>query len=200
MTTLDYVLYVFCGLASFLPFSNALSTGVLSLVANKTVLLNTIFPAELIPLRSVMVASVGLPVSVAILFVADVLISDPSWSFLLVPVVMLLQLMFVAGVAWILSLLALLVRDIQHLIYYVTMMLMILTPIAYTQAMIPPSLQVVIYLNPVSYYVLSLQSLIILNELPSIGVIVAMVSISLATFVAGFNMCRSARGSFYDYA
>lgn len=200
MTTSEYILYVFCGLTPFLGFSNALSLGTMSLVSNRAVLMNTVFPAELIPLRAVMVGSIGMPVNMLILFVGDVAFSTPSWTFLLVPFVLLLQVMFVAGICWMLSLAALLLRDIQYMIYYFIMLLMIVTPIAYTASMIPPQLGAIIYFNPLAYFVMSVQSLVILNELPPLSIVVPMVIISLTTFVVGFRVCRNAKSAFYDYA
>src|SRR5262245_50284631 len=136
MTLPEYVLYVFAGLVPFLTFSSALSAGTLSLVSNRHVLLNTVFPAELIPLRSVIVASVILPAGLSILFLGDLLFSTLSVTWLLIPVVVVLEIMFLAGICWVLSLIALVFRDIQQLITYVVMMLAVFTPIAYTPSMI----------------------------------------------------------------
>lgn len=200
MSVYEYILYVFCGLTSFLPFSAALTAGTLSLVSNRAVLLNTVFPAELIPFRSVLVASIGMPVGTIILFVADAVLGQFTWTSLLVPCVMVLQIMFVSGLVWILSLLALIFRDIQHLIYYGIMMLMVITPIAYTPSMVPPGLGFLIYVNPLSYFVISFQYLIMLNTLPTPSILFSMVFLSVATFLVGFFLCRRAKGAFYDYA
>jgi lipopolysaccharide transport system permease protein len=200
MSVYEYILYVFCGLTSFLPFANGLSAGAVSLVSNRAVLLNTIFPAELIPLRSVVVASVTMPVGAIILACADALLSQVSWTTLLLPLVMTLQIMFVAGLVWILSLVALVVRDVQHVIQYSVMMLAIITPIAYTPPMVPDVLKAMIYLNPLSYYVISFQYLIILNRLPEYQVLIPMLVLSVGMFVLGYNAVRRAKGAFFDYA
>jgi lipopolysaccharide transport system permease protein len=200
MTVYEYILYVFCGLTSFLPFAASLSAGTLSLVSNRAVLLNTIFPAELIPFRSVLVASITMPVGTLILFASDYFLSEFTWTSLLVPVVMLLQTLFIAGIVWVFSLAALVFRDIQHMIYYITMMLMIISPIAYTPTMIPAGLSMIIYFNPLSYYIISFQSLIMLNRLPSWDIIAVMLIASFTSFSLGFMMVRRAKGAFYDYA
>jgi lipopolysaccharide transport system permease protein len=200
MTVYEYILYVFCGLTSFLPFSNSLSAGTLSLVSNRAMLLNTVFRAELIPLRSVLVASVTMPAGAIILAIADAVLSTPSWTTLLVPAVMVLQLMFAAGLVWILALAALVIRDIQHVIQYAVMMLAVITPIAYTPAMVPNALKALIYLNPLSYFVISFQYLIILNRLPEPQILVPMVVLSTGMFVLGYSAIRRAKAAFYDYA
>lgn len=200
MTVYDYILYVFCGLTSFLAFSGALSAGTMSLASNRAVLLNTVFPAELIPLRSVLVASAGMPVGAIILLIADASIGHITWTTALIPVVMVLQILFVAGLCWILSLLALVFRDLQYFVYYGIMMLMFLTPIAYTPQMMPEGLNFIISVNPAAYYVMSFQYLIMLDRLPPISMVIGMFAISIVTFIVGFALCRRVKGSFYDFA
>lgn len=200
MTVAEYVLYVFSGLVPFLAFANALTIGALSLSSNKQLLLNTVFPAELIPLRSVLVASVGLPAGTIILLLGDTFFSTLSWTWLLLPVVLLLQIMFVTGICWMLSLLALLVRDIQHILMYVTMALLIVTPIAYTPDMIPAKLQLLMYANPLFYFVTCYQSLVVLDAIPPPTIVAIMVGLSLGTFWLGYTVCHRAKQVFYDYA
>lgn len=200
MSVAEYVLYVFSGLVPFLAFANALTIGALSLSSNKALLLNTVFPAELIPLRSVLVASVGLPAGTAILLVGDAAFSTLSWTWLLLPVVLVFQIIFVTGVCWMLSLLALLVRDIQHILMYVTMLLLVVTPIAYTPDMIPAKLLLLMYGNPLFYFVTCYQSLVILNAIPPPPIVVITVGLSLGTFCLGYNVCHRAKQVFYDFA
>ncbi|NBG94402.1 ABC transporter permease [Pyruvatibacter mobilis] len=200
MGVTEYILYVFCGLASFISFSGAVTAGTLSLVSNRSVLLNTVFPAELIPLRSVLSASIFMPVGITIVLAGDFFLSKTTATIALVPIVMLLQLMFVTGLCWILSLVALLMRDIQQIIYYSIMMLMVITPIAYTPSMMPRQVAALIYVNPLSYFVISFQNLIMLNKIPPISITIPMVAISFATFIFGYRICISSKSAFYDYA
>ncbi len=200
MTLSEYILYIFSGLVPFLAFSMSLTAGSLSLSTNKAVLLNTVFPADLIPLRSVLVASVSLPAGLAIVFVADFFLSTPSLTLLFVPLVVVLQIMFVVGLVWILSLLTLLIRDIQQILIYVTIFLLIITPIAYTQDMIPAQLKLIMYLNPLFYYVVSYQSLIIGNQMPPADILIVGLISSLLMFSGGFWLCQKAKEVFYEYA
>jgi homopolymeric O-antigen transport system permease protein len=200
MSVTMYVMYVFCGLVPFLAFSAGLSSGTMSLVSNRGLLLNTAFPAELIPLRSVMAASIGMPVGAAIAFAAGLVLDYPSPSWLLVPLVIVLEVMFLTGLCWMLSLVALVFRDIQQIIYYIVMMLSVMTPIAYTPSMVPPGLAILIYINPASYFVISFQYLIVVGTVPPPKVAAIMVAMSVGAFILGFHVCRRAKSAFYDFA
>jgi lipopolysaccharide transport system permease protein len=80
------------------------------------------------------------------------------------------------------------------------MMLAVVTPIAYTPPMVPDALKALIYVNPLSYYVISFQYLVILNRLPEPQILIPMLVMSFVIFVLGYNTVRRAKGAFYDYA
>jgi lipopolysaccharide transport system permease protein len=200
MSVAEYVLYVCSGLVAFITFGAALPAGASSLASNRHVLLNTVFPAELIPVRSVLVASATLPAGLIVLLVADIVLGHAGWTWLLTPLVALLQTMFVIGIAWILALAVLLVRDIQQIIGYVVMLLLVVTPIAYTPDMVPSQLRWLTVLNPLAYYVSSYQYLIVLDRTPPISIMLGMLLLSASSIAAGFAITRAARNSFYDLA
>ncbi len=200
MTTAEYVLYVFCGIVPFLAFAQSLSAGTLSLSSNRSIMLNTVFPAEMVPMRSVLVGSASMLTGSAILLVSDFMFSEPSITFALVPIVMLFQLLFTTGICWLLSLAALLVRDLQQMLYFITMMLLIITPIAYTPEMIPQSMKVLMYFNPLFYFVVSFQYLIILDTIPPLDILATGAFVSLLVFVFGYSVFHRSKQVFYDFA
>lgn len=56
LTEVDYVLLVFSDLVPLMAFNDALMGSTTSLLANKRRFLNTIFPIDLVPLRSALAA------------------------------------------------------------------------------------------------------------------------------------------------
>jgi len=67
MTTFDYVLLIFSGQIPFFGFAEALGSGVSSVVANKNLIKNTLFPIELIPVKAVLSSSVTMLVGLFLL-------------------------------------------------------------------------------------------------------------------------------------
>ena len=200
LSTTEYVLYVFCGIVPFLAFAQSLSIGTLSLASNRAVMLNTVFPAEMIPLRGVLVGSASMLSGTMILLFSDVMWSQPSWLFLLIPVVMFFQLMFAVGICWLLSLVALLVRDLQQMIYFITMMLLIITPIAYTPEMIPEEMQSLMLFNPLYYFVTCFQYIIILDRVPPLDTMLIGAAVSTFFFTLGYSVFHRSKQVFYDFA
>lgn len=195
----EYVLYVFAGLVPFLAFSGGLTQGALALVNNRLMLLSTVFPPDLIPLRQVIIGSVSLPVGLCILLVADTVFGKTSvYSLMTIPVIFL-QIMFVAGISWVLSLLTLVLRDIQQILQYVTIVLLISTPIAYTPDMIPEKLRVLMYANPLYYFTTSFQYMLTYDRLPPLPILGMVVVISFVSFFGGYFAFQKAKARFYDY-
>lgn len=199
LTVEEYILYVFSGLVPFLAFSASLTQGAMALASNKQVLLSTVFPPDLLPVRSVLIASLILPVGLCLIIAADVIWGTPSLiNFLVVPF-LILQIMFLSGIAWILSLLTIVIRDIQQLLQYATILLLIITPIAYTPDMIPKKLQLLIYANPLCYYTTTFQYIISYEKLPPNEILLGTIIISLMSFYGGFWIFQKIKASFYDY-
>jgi lipopolysaccharide transport system permease protein len=195
----EYVIYILSGLVPFLGFSDALMSGANSLAAQRDVLLNSIFPAELVPLRAVLVAFSAPAVGLAVLLVADAAVGHFSLWGLLVPVVVFLFMLFIAGLVWIVSLVNLVLRDIQQILSYVTMIALIASPIAYTPSMLPPGFSVLIWLNPLSYFVISIQSLVVFDKFPPLAAALGCLVLGIGSFAFGWTVFRRAKVMFFDY-
>lgn len=196
----EYTIYILAGLIPFLGFTDSLTSGSMSLTVQRDVLLNTVFPAELVPLRAVLVAFVAPAIGMLLVLLADAVFGKLSpWS-LLVPAVLGLLVLFVAGVVWLLSLANLIVRDIQQVLTYVSMVLLITSPIAYTPSMLPPGFSILIWLNPLSYFVIAIQYLVVFDSFPPLGAGIGCVVLGLGGFTIGWKVFQRAKVVFFDYA
>lgn len=196
----EYVVLVFSGLVPLLAFNEALVTATGSLVANRSLLLNTIFPAELIPLRAVLAAQVPSLFALAVTLVAGFSMGMTSWrAVVVVPVLWVLMLMFVGGLAWVLSLLTLVIRDIQQVLGLILMAVTILSPFAYTPDMVPPKFKLLLYFNPMSYFVLSFQQVVVYGQWPSLMTIGPAAVMSFVAFFGAFWFFNRSKFVFFDY-
>lgn len=201
LTEYSYTLLVFSGLVPLLAFGQALVAATSSLSANKSLLLNTVFPAELIPLRAALAAHAPTLAGLLITVLYGLALGRSGWlTLLLVPVFWVLLLMFAVGLGWVLSLLTLVARDIQHSIGLMIMLMTILSPFAYTPDMVPASLKVILYLNPMSYFVLSFQSIICYGTWPDLVPALGSVILAVSCFFGGLFMFLRAKHVFFDYA
>lgn len=195
-----YVVYVLSGLLPFLGFSEALSTGSASLAMNRAILLSTVFPAELVPLRAVVSSQASTVVGMVFCVGLALLVTTPAGAWLLLPFIWIAMLLFVSGIVLALSLASLLLKDIQQMLGYVTMVLLIASPIGYTPSMVPPRLQRWLLVNPLAHYINAIHDVLIFGQWPSQGTILAIMTLSVASFAFGFWIFGRSKRVFFDYA
>lgn len=196
--TTDYVLLIFCGLVPFLGFSEALGTGVSSVMSNKGLVKNTLFPIELIPVKTVLSSSVTMVVGLLLLlFVLWGRGVIHSTQFI-IPIVLVLQIIFTIGVIWILSSINVFVPDLGQMVAIVILFLMLISPIAYTHEMIPPELLPFMYPNPLYYLIMLYRDALFFGVI-NVELLAQFIMISFGTMFAGGFVFGRLKSLFADY-
>ncbi|KAB0675918.1 ABC transporter permease [Aureimonas leprariae] len=201
LTPATYTVLVMSGLSAIIMFSESISNGLSVISGQRALLMNTVFPAELLPPRSVLASQVPSLAALCITSVGAIVLRSASpIALLVVPLTWILLIMFMIGLVWIFSLLALALRDIQQAVGIVNMAMMVLSPMAYTPDMVPDALKFIIWFNPMSYFVLCLQAPLALGTWPSAFAMTGACALGLGTFLVGLSFFRRARYAFVDYA
>jgi lipopolysaccharide transport system permease protein len=195
-----YVLYVLSGLLPFIAFSDGTTAACSSLTSNRAILLSTVFPAELVPLRAVIASQASAVVGMALCIAAAVALGLASAAMLMVPLVWMLLVLFIVGLAWVLALATLLVKDVQQALGFLNMILLIASPIAYTVASAPESVRPWLRLNPLAHYIEALHDCIVFGRVPAMQQWLVMTVMAAASFAAGAWLFGRARRALFDYA
>jgi lipopolysaccharide transport system permease protein len=195
----DYVLYIFSGLVPYLMTAEALTAGVSSVIVNRSVLNNTVFPIDLAPAKAVLSAQGSMLVGMITTVVGVIAVGRANWTMLLLPLVWALQVMALIGISWMLSLVNVVLRDVQNLITLLLVMLMIASPIAYTPAMVPASITFVIWLNPLAYFVTTYQRILVLGQVPDLPTALLLVIGSVGLFLLGGHFFSRTKSVMIDY-
>ncbi len=191
LTSLQYTLFIFSGLVPFLSLAESLNLGVGSVVANRSLLTNTVFPIDLAPIKAVLQSQVVMAVGMTALILSLAVTGNLQPTAILLPVVWVLQMFAVAGVVWIVALLNVVLRDLQMILAVLTMTLMIASPIAYTPDRVPASLRFVLVLNPFAWFVTTYQNILVLGRWPTAMDWAALVGYTILFFgVGGYFFTR----------
>src|SRR5262245_8501662 len=97
LTPGQYVVFIFAGLVPFLMTSEALGSGVGSVITNKAVLSNTVFPIDLAPPKAVLLSQVQMVVGMTAILLVTPFVAPVSWTISLLPVVWILHVMALTG-------------------------------------------------------------------------------------------------------
>ena len=196
----DYVLYVFCGLVPYLGFMEALTTGALSIKQNIHLVKNVMLPIELIPdpqrhRRDGESVREHRPRAGA----PRRRIDRSAGSVALLPLVVILQVMWLAGLTWILSSVTVALPDITYFVNLFVFLLMFLSPIGYRPEMVPQGFAWIIYLNPIYYMTEMYRDTMMSGTVADPPVVLVYVVMCVTTFALGSAFFERFRGVLTDY-
>jgi ABC-type polysaccharide/polyol phosphate export permease len=184
-----FALFMFCGILPWTWFSSSLLEASNVLVAGGNLIKKVLFPAEVLPIVSVLAGLVhfflGLPILVMFLVYYGVHVtpSDLLWF----PVIVAIQLLLTLGLALIVSSLTVHFRDVRDLLQNVLTLWFFATPIIYPISQVPPRVRQLLNLNPFTHLAVAYQEVLFrpgpftqFNRLLAVGVM------SILMFMFGY--------------
>ena len=199
--TRPFAVFMFCGLLPWTWFQASLVEASGSLVSGGNLIKKVLFPAEVLPIVSVLANMVhfllGLLILVAFMigfqhFPSPV---DLPWF----PLVVLIQLVFTIGLALALSALTVHFRDVRDLLTNVLTFWFFTTPIIYPYFM--PSVSQFLWLfrlNPFFHLTVSYQEILFFHQFGHLRSLAVMGVLSVAVFLAGYWLFDRLRDSFAE--
>jgi ABC-type polysaccharide/polyol phosphate export permease len=157
-----YALFMFCGILPWTWFSSSLSEASNVLIAGGNLIKKVLFPAEVLPIVTVLANMVhfflGLPILAIFLiyYQKPLQLSEIVWF----PAVVLVQLLLTVGLALILSALTVHFRDIKDILSNVLTFWFFATPIIYPMELAPSLGRQLLNLNPFTHLAVSYQEIL----------------------------------------
>jgi ABC-type polysaccharide/polyol phosphate export permease len=192
-----YAVFLFTGLLPWLWFSSSLGHAAGVIVGSGALVKRILFPAEILPVVSVLSNMINMLLSLPLLFVF-LLVSGirPGAVLAFLPVLLLLQLLLTTGLALALSALNVHLRDVEQILTNALTLLFFLSPILYPVSTVPSLVRIgealalplrpLYFLNPVAGLVQSYQNIFFFNRQPH-WIHLGMVSVcAVAALVAGW--------------
>lgn len=146
-----FALLLFSGLIIFNLFSECLLRAPGLMLEHVTYIKKVVFPLEILPWVTMMVALFHAVISFLILLVFYLPIHGfPPLTVLLLPLVLCPLVLLTLGLVWLVSSVGVFLRDIRPLMGVVTTVMMFLSPIFYPLEAIPETYRTLIQLNPLT--------------------------------------------------
>ncbi len=198
-----YALFMFCGILPWTWFSSSLLEASGSLIAGGNLIKKVLFPAEVLPIVSVLANMVNFFLGLPILVLFLVIYQHPPnpWNVIWFPLVVIIQLVFTAALALIVSALAVHFRDIRDILSNLLTLWFFATPIIYPW--FQPDVQqfkVFFNANPFTHLAVSYQEILFFNEGPfgHWKWLLALGVGSVLLFLAGYWLFDRLRDSFAE--
>lgn len=195
----SFAVYLFCGLLPWNAFAEPLgrSTGII--FEHTNLIKRMVFPVEILPVYIVISSIVNQLIGLAILFLV-LLASGHRFSMLIafLPALLLLQITFTVGLAWIVAGATVFLRDIAQVIGMITTLWLFLTPIFYTANLVPEGWRPLLGLNPMYAVVESYRSIILKGQLPDPSSLIYLFLTAVIAFVVGHRIFIRMQPAFAD--
>jgi lipopolysaccharide transport system permease protein len=186
-TDLPYPIFVYSGLLPWTLFASSLKSAIGSLVANRTMISKVYFARELMPFSSIVTALVDFLIGSSLLAVLMIYYGiAPKSTIWLVPVLILIQTIFAAGMGLALSMANLWFRDVKYLFDVILQLWMFATPVVYPVRRVGEPLYTILQFNPMTPIVEGYRAVILHGELPPALPLVAAAITSCTIFAVSW--------------
>src|ERR1044072_3386596 len=195
----DYALYLFCGLLPWSMFQESVQQSATTIVVNSNLVKRVVFPLEALPAAQVF-AALGnqLFATIALLIASVVIRQRLEVTGLWLPALLIPQLLFTLGAAWLVASLGVFLRDITQGIMLLLMAWMYLTPIISPEAIIPEHFRPFINPNPSPSPLPSYRHIFLDGSLPDWRGLAYFTAFALVIFLFGYWWFARTRKSFAD--
>ncbi len=195
----DYALYLFCGLLPWSMFQESVQQSSNTILVNSNLVKRVVFPLEALPAAQVF-AALGnqLFATIALLIATIIIRHQLQLTAVWLPILLIPQLLFALGGAWLIASLGVFLRDIAQGITLLLMAWMYLTPIIYPESIVPDRFRPLIDLNPFTALVRNYRRIFLDGLPPDWRGLAYFTLFALLLFLFGYWWFARTRKSFAD--
>lgn len=194
---LDYTAYILSGLIPWLAVQETLAKSCTAVTSQSSLVKQIIFPLEVLPAKGVLAALVSQGVSFAFL-IAYVLYTHGGlpWTYAVLPLLFVLQIMAMLGVAMLFSAIGTFVRDLKDFVQLYCVAGVYMMPVVYLPDWVPEVFQPLLYINPFSYLIWCYQDVLYFGRFAHPEAWVVLVVLALCWYVFGYRLFRRLKPHF----
>lgn len=186
-----FVVFLLTGLTFWNVFNNGVVSATASITGSASLLAKIYFPRVVLPTASVVARLIDFLFSLVILVVFILIYRVPIHvQGLWVLPILVVQILFTLGVAYLAAALNVLYRDVSQLVGLLLMIWMWLSPVLYAVNTLPNWVQSILLINPMGSFIQSERDLIFTGHLTGAPYLWAAVAWSVFVFVAGVALFK----------
>lgn len=194
----NYVLFLIAGLFCWQWYTNSVFASTTLFLNNSSLIKKVNFPRETLVYSMVLHDLIHFVLALPVVFLFMVIYRQQfSWYILFLPILFVLQFLLISGICLVISSINLFFRDLERLVVVFTNLLFYMTPIIYSEDMVPLKYKIVLWLNPMSYFVTLYRQVLMFNRLESSTLIISAVYSSIIFFV-GYKIYKSLEWRFAE--
>ncbi len=198
-SSLNFGLFLYCGLIPYLAFSDTLTKSMNSIRSNTGLVQKVVFPLEILPLtRAVTILTDALFGLVMLILVVALLAHRLEWTILLLPALIAIQLLFTIGLSYLFAVIGTYMPDIRNSLRVFVRALFFVTPIVWPAEMVPERLRFLVDYNPLAFLVTAYRNLILEGTVPDLSAVLWFSVYAGALCIVGFVVFVRVKQNFAD--
>ncbi|MCR6112299.1 ABC transporter permease [Bacillus sp. A301a_S52] len=180
----NFAVFLVIGLVAWRWISTTVNTSSKAITKYASIINQVYMPKSIFPLAFTFTQlfNFGFGIIVIALFLIFYGIM-PGWQIVFLPLIIIVQLIFLIAVGFILAYVTVFVRDMDHLLSHVTRVLFYSSPIIWEGGRLPAEYSWVVDVNPVAIIITSYRDILMYHSLPNITGLVFTGIISLIVAV-----------------
>lgn len=195
-----YYLFLFVALIPWTFFSNCISGGCASILNEKSLVTKIYFPREVIPISFVTSSFMNMLFSFIVVLLVVFFFGDNVNVLAMVslPIIMVIEYILALGCTLLLSALTVYFRDLQHIMGIVSMAWQFLTPVMYSEDMVPDELMPIFLCNPMTKIINAYRDVLYYGKFPDFGELMLPTFISVVILIIGFAVFHKLQRNFVE--
>ena len=183
-----YYLFLFVALIPWLFFANSVTGGSTAVIAQKDMVKKIYFPREVLPISHVTTAFVNMLLCFIVIFIVVIFSGTPlnPLALLCLIPVWIVEYILALGVAFITSALTVYMRDMEHILSIVVMAWQYLTPVMYSDEIIPDRYQFLFNLNPMTPIIRAYRTILYDSAVPDLTTLLTALGMGVAVLIIGW--------------
>lgn len=207
MEGVNYLVYLMSGLVIFNYFSEATNSAMTSITGNSTLINKVYIPKYIFPIAKCIFVAINFVLSLIPLLLIVLLSGEAAEGtkcyiniyYLLLPFIYLCMFMFTVGVGYILSTIAVFLRDMIYIWGILLTVLNYFTPLFYSLTILPEWLQPIFKLNPLYQFINASRDILLFSKMPSWENLLACFISGFVVMVIGLFIFRKKQNKFIYY-
>ncbi|MFV0255160.1 MAG: ABC transporter permease [Erysipelotrichaceae bacterium] len=199
----NYLIYLVVGIIPWTFFVNVINQGVSSIRYNAGIIKKVYFPREILPISVVVSGLINFLIScLIILFFVLLYGYGLSWHLIFLPLIAILQSLFLLGLVFALSSINIYVKDTEYIITFILSMLFYGTPILYDLSSfsdsVPSYLINLVNLNPLTHFMSAYRDIFMYHQVPEWQNILGLSVLSIVIFLGGYAIFKKLEKGFAE--
>lgn len=207
MEGVNYLVYLMSGLVVFNYFSEATNNAMTSIVSNSSLINKVYIPKYIFPVAKCLFIGINFLFSLLPLFLIILVSGDADLGtkcyiniyYLLLPFIYIFMFMFITGIGYILSTVAVYLRDMIYIWGIGITILNYFTPLFYSLDILPVQLQTIFRFNPLYMFINATRDIFLFSKMPSTFDLVGGALCGIGTLLLGLIIFRRHQNKFIYY-